>query len=245
MKLSAIIVCKDYGDFLEHTLPENLQHLDSVLVVTHENDKHTREICARYSVDCVTTHIFDEKNHAFNKGAAINVGIDNVRLDDNWLLHFDADIVLCRDFRRLLAHAQIKKDCIYGADRINVYGYESWEKLKPRITSHYQSSWFVDPGFCHAPELPVGVRLGARVIHKEYGYLPIGYFQLWHSSAGKRYNNSRGSAAGTDCMFPAQWPREKRILLPEIVCYHLDSESTHKIGTNWKGRKSKPFSNYT
>jgi len=240
MRIEAVIVCKDYGDFLEHTLPENTQQLDNIIVVTHPEDKRTQEVCNRFSVHFVTTECFTEKGHAFNKGQAINVGLDNIRGDD-WILHLDADIVLCKDFRRLLDHAQLKTQNIYGADRLNVYGFEAWKALQPNLSPHYQDRWFVDPGFCHKPEVPFGVKLGARVIHKEYGYLPIGFFQLFHASKGRRYNYFRGTAAGTDCMFPAQWPRENRVLLPEIICYHLDSESEHHIGINWKGRKSKPF----
>lgn len=241
MKIEAVIVCKDYSDFLEQTLPENVQQLDRIVVVTHSDDKKTQAVCNKYSVHFVTTDAFTEKGHAFNKGAAINVGFDNTQ-GGEWILHMDSDIVLCRDFRRMLEHAQPNPKNIYGADRINVYGFENWLKLKPLITSHYQDRWFIDPGFCHKKGLPDGaLKLGARVIHKEYGYVPIGFFQLFHSSHGRRYNHFRGSAAGTDIMFPVQWPRENRVLLPDVVVYHLDSELEHRIGTNWKGRKSRPF----
>jgi glycosyltransferase involved in cell wall biosynthesis len=243
MRIEAVIVCQDYSDFLEHTLPENTQHLDNIVVVTHPDDKRTQDVCNRFSVHFVTTHVMHEKGHQFNKGAAINVGFDNIRGDD-WIMHLDADIVLCKDFRRLIDHAQIEQGKIYGADRINVYGFEAWQALQPFIRTHYQDRWFVDPGFCHKA-LPAAlqgkVKFGARVIHKEYGYIPIGFMQLFHASHAKRYNFFRGSAAGTDCMFPAQWSRHNRVLLPEIICYHLDSEMEHAIGTNWRGRKSRPF----
>lgn len=243
MRIEAVIICKDYSDFLEHTLSENAQHLDDILVVTHEDDKKTQEVCNKNSIRFITTHVFNEKGHVFNKGHAINVGLDNIRGDD-WVLHLDADIVLCRDFRRMLAHAQINQKNIYGADRINIYGYDTWTKVKPLLSNHYQDRWFIDPGFCHQSNVPAGIKFGARVIHKEHGYIPIGFFQLFHGSKGKRYNHVRGSAAGTDVMFPCQWTRENRVLLPDIVVYHLDSEDEHRIGTNWKGRKSRHFGHH-
>lgn len=240
MKVEAVIICKDYSDFLEHTLPENLNHLDDIVVVTHTDDKKTQAVCNKFSIHFVTTDCFTEHGHTFNKGQAINVGLDHLHGSD-WILHLDADIVLCRDFRRMLKQAQIRSENIYGADRVNVYGYEAWHELKPALGRHYQDRWFIDPGFCHADKVPSGIRHGARVLHKEYGYVPLGYFQLWHNSHGRRYNTRRGAAAGTDIMFPVQWPRENRVLLPDVVVYHLDSEVKHGIGTNWKGRKSKPF----
>lgn len=240
MKLEAIIICRDYSDFLEHTLPENLQHFDDVVVVTHPDDKQTQKVCSRNSVDCVQTHLFTERGHSLNKGAAINVGIDHLQRRD-WLLHIDADIVLPHSFRRMLDKHQLNRKNIYGSDRLNVYGYEAWLKIKNKLVPHYQDKWFIDPGFSHAEALPENCRLGARVVHMEYGWIPIGFFQLWHSSQPHRYNYKRGAAAGTDVMFPVNWAREDRILLPEVVCYHLDSEKAHRIGTNWKGRKSKKF----
>lgn len=240
MRVEGIIICKDYSDFLEVTLQENVGQLDDVVVVTHQDDKKTQEVCNKFSVHCVTTPVFHEHGSSFNKGAAINAGLDNIRGDD-WVLHMDADIVLCKDFRRMLVGAQISPENIYGADRLNIYGYDNWLKIKPLLQRHYQDRWFVDPGFCHANKVPDGIRLGARVVHKEVGWVPIGYFQLFHSSHGRRYNHKRGAAAGTDIGFPAQWPRKNRVLLPDVVVYHLDSEPTHHIGLNWKGRRSKPF----
>lgn len=240
MKIEAIIVCKDYDDFLSQTLPENIQHLDDIVVVTHSDDHATQAVCAKNSVVCVKTTAFHEDGDAFNKGRAINIGLDHLRGSD-WLLHLDSDIVLPRDFRRLIDRTKLNPKNIYGADRINVYGWEAWGRTKINLSPSHQSRWFIDPGFCHENEVPEGCKFGARVVHMEHGWIPIGFFQLWHSSTGNRYNYKRGAAAGTDIMFPALWPRENRILLPEIVCYHLDSESVHKIGTNWKGRKSKRF----
>ncbi len=242
MKIECVIVCKDYSDFLEHTLPENIQQVDDIVVVTTPEDTKTHKVCAKYSVQCIQTSCFTDNGDTFNKARAINLGISNLKRND-WLLHIDADIVLCKDFRRLLMKAHLDTKNIYGADRMNVYGYESWMKLKPLLDNHWNARWFADPGFCHQKDATkdIDMRLGARIIHNEHGYLPIGFFQLWHTSAGKGYNHRLGEAAGSDIVFPAQWPRNRRILLPDVTVYHLDSEETHGIGTNWKGRKSKPF----
>ena len=82
--------------------------------------------------------------------------------------------------------------------------------------------------------------LGSRLLHQEYGYCPIGYFQLWHSSHGKQYPVVSGSAEHSDVVFALQWTRQKRELLPELFVYHLESERAD-MGANWKGRKTKPF----
>lgn len=240
MRLEAVIVCKDYSDFLRETLPLNLPHFDDVCVVTHPDDKATKTVCNHLSVECVTTTDFTKFGNSFNKGRAINLGLNHLQQTD-WLLHLDADIVLPYNFRNLLHRSELNKDDIHGADRVNVYGWDAWQKIKNSKVNPYTEKWFIDPGFCHAEKAPEGMRFGARVVHAQYGYVPIGFFQLWHGSKGMQYNYRRGAAAGADVLFPAQWPRENRILLPEVVCYHLDSELKHKIGTNWKGRKSAPF----
>ncbi len=230
----------NYADFLNETLPINQNYFDDVVVVTTPEDKETQKVCSKYSVECVKTHVFTEGGHTFNKGMGINHGLNHLRGND-WLMHIDADIILPHRTRDLLNRAQLDKGNIYGADRVNVYGYEAWEKIKSNLVHPYEWKWFVDPGHCHKKDAPPNQRFGARVIHKEYGWVPIGFLQLWHGSQQAKYNFRRGAAAGTDCLFPTHWARNRRVLLPEIVCLHLDSEPTHKIGTNWKGRKSQPF----
>jgi hypothetical protein len=243
VKLEAVIVCVNYADFLAETLPYNLQHFDDVIVVTSHTDQETVRVCERNSVEHFKTDVFTEYGDPFNKGKAINLGLSNLKKRD-WLLHIDADIVLPHRYRDMLRRSMLKADCIYGADRVNVYGFENWQSLKPRLNNHYQDNWFLDPDFIHEwnQPKPSGLRFGARVIHKELGWVPIGYHQLWHTSTGhRRYNFNLGSASGADVFFPAQWPRDKRVLLPEVIVYHLDSEAEHQKGTNWSGRKSRPF----
>lgn len=231
MKIECVIVCNNYSDFLEHTLPENIKYLDKVVVVTTPEDRATRALCEKYSVDCIPTKVFFEDGDDFNKGRGINLGLSHLRHDD-WLLHIDADIMLSHRFRKALYYAKLDKECIYGADRLNAVSYECWDGNKHKTVPGHQYRYLVP-----APkEFPVG----ARLIHKEYGYCPIGFFQLWHSSKKRKYPINQGSAEHTDVLFSVQWERQNRILLPELFVIHLESEMT-KMGANWRKRVTKPF----
>jgi hypothetical protein len=229
MRIEAVIVCKNYSDFLAETLPLNLPHLDKVIIVTSHNDKATKDLCAKYGVCCVPTDCLD---NSFNKGMAINIGVSHTS-DPDWILHIDADVVLPHNFRNMLMRSHLNENCIYGCDRVNVYNYDNWLTLKAKLIPHYIHSYFVEPL----------EKIGARIIHSDYGYVPIGYFQMWHKSCNKKYPTAQGTAEHTDVLFAIRWPRAYRILLPEIFVYHLESEKC-PMGTNWNGRKTKPFGSH-
>lgn len=231
LTIEAVIVCYNYSDFLEATLPHNLQMVDRLVVVTHPSDKMTGKLCDKYSVDCIKTEIFHDDNDRFNKGRAINLGLQNLR-HDGWLLHMDADILLPHRFHHALKMAKLDTSCLYGCDRLNTVTYENWERHKARTVPQHAWRFMVTP----QKEFP----LGSRLLHLEYGYCPIGYFQLWHSKAHKQYPIVCGSAEHSDVLFAVQWPREKRVLLPEFFVYHLESEAV-SMGANWDGRKTKAF----
>jgi glycosyltransferase involved in cell wall biosynthesis len=231
VQIEAVIVCNGYADFLEQTLPENLQHLDRVVVVTSPDDKETHALCNKYGVDFLDTDVFYDRGDAFNKGRAINLGLSHCRHKD-WLLHLDADILLPHRSRAMLEHAKLNPKNVYGADRLNVVGWEKWQEHRSKVVPQFQYRYLVNP----PGEFPIG----ARLLHNEYGYCPIGYFQLWHSSAHRKYPIHQGSAEHTDVLFSVQWPRERRVLLPELFVFHLESEKA-KMGANWQGRKTKRF----
>jgi hypothetical protein len=233
MELEGVIVCKDYSDFLEHTLPENLHHFKRLVVVTHWDDKKTQSLCHKYSIDCVQTDVFHKEGAKFNKGRGINLGLAHLK-GDGWFLQLDADTVVPHNLLNMLHKAELDKKNLYGADRFNVYGYEKWMKFKHKCIPHYSSHYFVEP----LSDFP----LGARIIHREHGYCPIGYFQLWHSSMGKKYPIYTGTAEHSDVLFACQWSRAQRILLPEVIVYHLESEVGPKpMGANWQGRQTSLF----
>lgn len=231
MYIEAVVVCVNYSDFLAHTLAKTVELVERVVVVSHPSDKLTHQLCDKFSVDCLKTEVFHEDGDRFNKGRAINLGLSNLR-HDGWLLHLDADIMLPHRFRHALKMAKLDKTMLYGCDRLNTRSWENWEKH--RATTIPQHSWrFMVNGNGAFP-------IGSRLLHLEYGYCPIGYFQLWHSSVRRQYPIVCGSAEHSDVLFSVQWPREQRVLLPEFFCYHLESEAV-KMGANWDGRQTKPF----
>lgn len=231
MKLEAVITCVNYGDFLAHTLPLNKPHFDRLVVVTTHMDKLTQRVCEFHHVECILTDKFQAHVGNFCKGAGINTGLD--RLDrDGWLVQMDADIALPPLTRYLLEKAELQSDCIYGADRFMVPSFAEWMAFigNPRLL-HENKSWV------HLSAFPLGV----RVAIEEYGWAPIGYFQLWHGSQQKLYPSGHTDAAREDLQFPLKWPRHKRHLLPDLAVYHLESEAA-PMGANWAGRKTAPFS---
>ena len=90
---------------------------------------------------------------------------------------------------------------------------------------------------------PYDWTIGSRVGHFDYGgYAPIGFFQLWNRASGVlRYPSVQGcDAEHTDMLHALQWPRSRRVLIPEITAVHL-STGGREWGVNWHGRKSPRF----
>lgn len=231
MKIEAVVTCHKYSDFLEHTLICNIQQLDAMVVVTSREDKETKRLCSRLGIPCVDTNVFFDKGDAYNKARGINLGLSHLRHED-WILHIDADILLPHRFRHMVEYAELETENIYGCDRLNTHSYDHWEKHRLKITPQWTHGFMVGA--------PPEFTLGSRLIHSQYGYCPIGFFQLWHSSQRRQYPTNQGSAEHTDVLFALQWDRRNRILLPELFVFHLESERA-AMGTNWKGRKTKPF----
>jgi hypothetical protein len=231
IKIECVITCVNYADFLSHTLPENLNHLDRLVVVTHPLDKATQALCTKYGVDCIETEVMHEEGDKFNKGRMINLGLSHLR-HEGWLLHIDADIVLPHRLKAMLRYAKLNEKYLYGADRLNSFSYEHWINHKDKTIPQHQWRCLVSA--------PAEFSMGTRLLHQEYGYCPLGAFQLWHSSVNRKYPIFSGSAEHSDVLFAVQWSREQRVLLPEIFIYHLESEPT-KMGANWSGRTTKHF----
>ncbi len=250
--LEAITVCVGYADLLQATAPWNVGHFDRWIVCTTPDDEKTRWVCNKYNLEVLLTD--DGKRHArdkggfmgatgFNKGRMIERAL-HLTSNEGWRLHIDADIALPHKFWQILEVAELKEEHVYGCDRANIKSYDVWKKV---IESGYLQggSW----AYHCQKTFPKGVEftVGDRWASPEVGYVPCGFFQLFHSSQDewkgirvKTYPTNHSSAARTDIQFGLKWDRHKRSLIPELIVVHLESERLPK-GANWNGRTSKWF----
>ena len=233
LRLEAVTICVGFDDLLDLTLPLNHPHLDTMIVVTSHDDRRTQQVAKKHGALCVQTDLFTKNGRHFNKGAAINAGLGRFQYH-GWRLHLDADIILPDNFRRVLFnHTHLDMNSIYGADRIDVVGLEQLRQLRDQWQKSPQAAWsfLLNP----VPQHPIG----ARYVDTLRGYVPIGFFQLWHASAQKDYPWSLGTAQHDDILFAEQWPRTNRVHLPTVITYHLCAQPP-TLGENWDGHRSQP-----
>ncbi len=241
MKLEAVTVCVGFSDFLAESVKWNAAHFERWVIVTTPEDRATIELCRRRNLQCVTTREFDRQSDGtFNKGRGISIGLNHLSTDC-FVLLLDADVVLPPATRQMLEVAHLDPACIYGADRVSVQSWERWLELQASGYLHDQHGYHLCANF------PAGLRPGPRVIRGRHGYVPIGFFQLFHYQEGvhsgyrwKDYPDSHSDAAHSDIKFALHWDRRRRGLIPEIIVVHLESEPA-AMGANWKGRTTKRF----
>ena len=233
MFIEAVTICVNFSDVLAHTLPLNKRHFDRMVVVSDTGDTATWALCRHHHVQCITTDEFYRAEHAFNKGRGINAGLDALAKTD-WLVHLDADIVLPPRSREILEGvAGLEQANIYGIDRMMCPSFEAWIDHLTNPTCQHADEIFVVP-----EPFPMGSRVAKL---GDEGYVPIGFFQLWHASAGHlTYPIEHGTAGRTDMLFAMQWARRNRVLLPELIGIHLEGRIDEGM-RNWRGRQMGPF----
>jgi len=240
LRIEAVSVCVGYADFLDAVAPHNLAQLDRWLVVTSPDDAETREVCRRHSIETLLSDEHKRDGAAFAKARLVEAGLRQLA-EDSWHLHMDADIVLPGSTRRMLEAASIQRHKIYGCHRINVQGWGRWQDLQRSGWLHRGTEYQFMRSF------PGGYPLGSQLVFTDAGYVPIGYFQLFHPSAVehrgarvRRYPQRHGNGCRTDAQFGLLWDRQHRELLPELIVAHLESEQS-KMGANWAGRTTARF----
>ncbi len=233
MQIEAVTVCVDYSDFLAHTLPLNKPHFARWVIVTAPHDRATQRLCAHHNVECRVTEAFYRHGERFNKGRGINIGLAALGKRD-WLLHLDADIALPPRTREMLARAKLDAKTLHGIDRLMCDDFAAWTRYQREPIPQFENQVFV-----HLRPFRVGTRVAKL---DRGGYVPIGFFQLWHSSTGRlKYPEHHETAARSDMLFALQWPRAQRQLIPEVVGIHLASGAGMPMGANWNGRRTPLF----
>lgn len=227
LRLEAVTVCMGFDDILDFTLERNMPQVDTMIVVTSHDDHKTQAVARKHGATVVPTDLHKKNGRKFNKGAAINAGFDYFQRH-GWRMHLDSDIGLPANFRRLIFnHHALDRSCLYGADRVDVIGLQEWEASYASL--QHRHGLFVGA--------PLNRKHGDRMLHGLNGYLPLGYFQMWHASCQKPY--SLGTAAHDDMMFSALWPEGQRRLLPGVITHHLCAKAP-QLGENWNGNRAQP-----
>ena len=238
MRIEAVSVCVNYGDFLRAVAPHNLPQLDRWVIVTTPEGEETRAVCRQCSLECVTTRDFYRDGETFAKSRGIERGLAHVEGAD-WILHLDADIALPADFRETLKDAHLANACLYGCDRLNVPGWQAWQRVQARGLWARGDQWCVP---LQRPDCTLG-RASAIIATATH---PSAFFSSGTATvttgpcAAKRYPLIHGTAARTDVAHALHWDRQQRIHIPELLVWHLESEPTG-MGANWKGRKTARF----
>lgn len=227
--MQCVIVCVDYADFLKWTLPSIVHQFDKTVVVTEERDIDTINLCKFYDVQYLTV--------AGNKGIKINAGL-NCLDKTKWVAQIDADIYLPPQTINIIRHKQLDKQTLYGIDRCMCQSYDQFIKFLDGKQQVYSEKFFTVPPF------PIGARLSQ---HYGKGYLPIGYFQLWHPLGSGVFNyptdhEDEGMYARTDVKHIYKF--DKTELISEVLAIHLESEVS-TMGANWNGRVTTVFGNFT
>lgn len=238
--LHGVVVSDGYADYLDVSLSHNRRLLDHCVVVTSPADAESQRVAGRHACEVVVTED-GRKGGQFAKGAMIERGLQQLP-EGGWRLHFDADVLLPGNALARLGEALYDRQSIYGVDRFNVIGWDGYQKL-------LQTGWAVRGWQAqHYLLYSVGgAEIGSRLIYHDQGWLPIGFFQLWHSEAEfagiyrtRPYPTGSSSAAHDDVQFALRWDRRRRILIPDFLVAHLVTEDMTQR-CNWGGRQSARF----
>lgn len=217
MIIHGVVVCVHFADFLSTTLPMNRHFFKTLTVVTSPDDLDTKRLAEKHDCRVVVTNTHKDGGAPFNKGKAINAGLQSIT-DSDWRCHIDADIVLPNISHEALFEKM--KQCytpvfnsVFGIQRKMCESYEAWNHW---LTTNDDSVFRLD-----------NVRT-----HKN---LPVGFFQLWHSHNNFLYPEQYETATSSDLEFSRQFGRFRAHL--NIHAIHLSS-IPHERWTDWKGRTS-------
>jgi hypothetical protein len=183
-KIDVIITSVNYNDFLILSLENNTKYFENITVVTSNDDIICQNICKSYGVKCITTDVFYEDGFKFNKGKAINVGIESLT-NPEFILILDADIIVTNKIEL----TNLESDTLYTSDRwicYNHFQYEKWKKGETPVNN-----------------LPK--------YERDNGY---GFFQLFNfnnTMESKWYPSELENSSHPDLKFSSYFPKKQTI----------------------------------
>jgi hypothetical protein len=211
MKLTTMTVCVDYSDIFKFALAYNQQILKDYRVVTTPQDKDTHALCQQYGLHVIATNSFYDDGAVFNKGKAINDGLEQSRTM-GWVLLLDADIFLPPQFLDILSTKQLDRRYLYSANRLCID--------KDLYQAHR-----ISPDYLRA------------CLEQQPNY--SGYFQLFHTSrffwskSMRVYPEGSANAAWSDMIFADFWPESQRRYFKGMSVIHFGPRRV-----NYNGRIS-------
>ena len=253
-KIELLLVCVNRSSFLKETLPCNKHKFDNVVVVTTPSDYETQHICREEGVQCVHTDVFYEDGAPFDKGRAINFGLNNLKYNE-WVVLTDADIVFLNQHQKLFRDESLKKELLYGSDRIIIEDKSSYNKFVSDLALNPQNINLDSLRSKDGKQLAVGFfqmfYLGSDMIEKIKSFRSIfsqeEFDQIVLPSVGDPNYPREGkvegeiyprfpTAGGCDSQFRFFYSREQKIAVVAIPVVHLG-----KDGIDHSGKKSIIF----
>lgn len=218
--MNAALVCVDYADLLEVTLPYNRHHFDDVLVITVKDDPCI-QIAKRYRCHIHTTDAFYRDGADFNKWLALEEGL-NLFGRSGWLCLMDADV---------LWPTKIEFNSNQGGSFPN-------RGIRNRVG--------LIKGKLYVPRRRILSNVTAAIPpESEWSKLSLfnelefaGYSQIFHCDdpvLGEPpwHETNWRHAGGADSFFQAKWQEQDKIR-PAFKVLHLGTP-----GQNWCGRASQ------
>ena len=244
MIIEALVVSVDYADYLHFFLDFNIRYFDHLIVVTDIHDNATIDLCKKYDgVECVQSKRLYENGDLFNKGKAINDGIDKL-WGTGWVVLMDSDIILLPNFRKTFI-ARLDKNKLYGIPRKECHTYE-WKQYlhgnKLQRKHIFKNLDFVNCSgkFKHSPKQKKTIKkYGSRSGTKILGYLQMFHHSNFNNKNEYKYSERYGHAGTSDIIFMQKWASKNRKVLRHMTAIHL---AHGKPASNYRGRKSELFS---
>ena len=185
-KLDVIIVSVNYNDYLLVSLSHNIKIFNNITVVTSPDDLMCQKICEKFGVNFIVTDVMYENDAKFNKGKAINKGIESINEPD-FILLLDADIIVNSEINI----DELVEDVFYTSDRWICKDYNSYKRFK------YGEITIEDIGKCENNK-------------------GLGFFQLFNINnnvidKNKVFPESSNDAAWSDLMFRDKFTKRQTI----------------------------------
>jgi hypothetical protein len=223
--ITAVTVCVGYADILETCVRWNRQHFSRWIVVTTSEDEDTQALCRDNDIECLLYDGFTDEHGPFQKSKGINEAFKRINFETKdrmeFVLHIDADIVLPRNFTRLIQGGDLScllsAHTMHSAHRVHLPEKSSDEDI-----------------------LKMFGLLRKHKLRGVDGDLEAGFFQLFRAKdiggmgwLGLKhvYPEMSRDAGFDDILFVRMFP-QKRTLAINVI--HLGESEVH-----WKGRVVK------